>query len=233
MANAPKAPPKKAPPADDDRDRGPAPGAPQEGGQGQKKFNPLLIAIVLGAMIVGGAGAFVAMKALSGPSSPPAAQEAVSGAESEDAAPPEGGQPAEDGEPITAPSKTGRTGPASGGSHAAPAEGGAEGAPAAAAGPAIVKLEPFTTNLNSAGGRAFIKLSISLEVDGQAQADIVNSKMDDIRDAVIVMLMGVSADDISTPDGVVRLKNQLLRRINAILPEQLVRKINITDIAVQ
>jgi flagellar FliL protein len=225
MAKSEKAP--KTPPPD--------PGRPQEGPPAPapppKKGNLKLILLIVVAMAVGGAGAFLAMKVIGGKKAPPAdSAEAAQGEGGDEGAPAAAGHGSSDEEPIVAPSKSGRGGAPAGG-HGAPAEGG-EGAPAYE-GPVIVKLDPFTTNLNPSGGRAFIKLTLSFEVDGQAQADQVNGRMDDIRDAVIMYLMGVSVDDISDPGGVARLKERILSRVNAIFPDRPVRKINITDIAIQ
>jgi flagellar FliL protein len=194
----------------------------------------MLIALIVGAMVVGGGGAFVAMKVLGGKSSAPTASVA---SDSESAEAPEASShataPSDDEEPIVAPSKSGGGASSGGGHGAAASEGGGEGGAAVAAGPVTVKLDPFTTNLNSAGGRAFIKLTMSFEMDGQEGADQVTAKMDSIRDVIIGLLMGISADDISTPDGIIRLKTQIQSRVNAQLPDYKVRKVNITDIAIQ
>jgi flagellar basal body-associated protein FliL len=187
-------------------------------------------------MIAGGAGAFLVMKALSGPSdSAPRASEAPEGGgeASLGEASPHGSAPSGEEEPIKAPSKSGGSSAASGGGHGGGGEAAAGAEGAAPAGPVTVKLDPFQTNLNSSGGRAYIKLTMSFEVDGQEGADQLTAQMDSVRDVIITFLMSVSADDISTPDGMVRLKSQIQSRVNNILTDHKVRKVNITDIAVQ
>ncbi|MDR2405019.1 MAG: flagellar basal body-associated FliL family protein [Deltaproteobacteria bacterium] len=230
MANKEKAP--KKPPQEEARNDPPPASPPADT---QKKGNLILVFLIVGAMVVGGIGAFLAMKLFSGPKT---GQGETSAEQSQEAhaTPPElESRPAAE-EPIVAPTKA-KSGspPAASGGHGAPAaEGGAEGGEAAAAeGPTVVKLDPFTTNLNSSGGRAFIKLTMSFEMDNPEGVNQVNSKMDDIRDTIIVLLMGVSADDISTPDGILRLKTQIQSRVNNQLPDYKVRKVNITDIAIQ
>jgi flagellar FliL protein len=191
-----------------------------------------LVLIIVGAMVVGGIGAFLAMKLLSGPSSPPAeAAETEEAKPAQELPPPLPGESGE--EAIVAPSKSGRGGTAPSAGHGGAPEGAAGQEAAPPEGPSVVKLDPFTTNLNSSGGRAFIKLTMSFEMDSAEGVNQVNAKMDDIRDTIITLLMGVSADDISTPDGILRLKTQIQSRVNNLLTDYKIRKVNITDIAIQ
>jgi flagellar FliL protein len=226
MANKEKAP-KKAP-AEEPKGDSSSSQAPSEV---QKKGNLILILLIVGAMVVGGIGAFLAMKLLSAKSPE---TETVSTEESAPPLEPSSSPSAEGNDPIVAPSKSGRGGGAApSGGHSSSAEGGATAEGAVPEGPAVVKLDPFTTNLNASGGRAFIKLTMSFEMDSQEGVNQVTGKMDDIRDTIITLLMGVSADDISTPDGILRLKTQIQSRVNNLLPDYKVRKVNITDIAIQ
>ncbi|MDR2198322.1 MAG: flagellar basal body-associated FliL family protein [Deltaproteobacteria bacterium] len=233
MANADKTPKKQAQqPQEDPRAQAPPSGAqaPPPGKSGKL----VLIVLVLGAMVVGGAGAFMVLKFMGGGGDKTQSAEEAPPPETDaaahSAAPP---APTEDEEPITAPSKSGRSGGGAAAESGHGAGGAGEGQGAEVTGPVTVKLDPFTTNLNSSGGRAFIKLTMSFEVDGSAGADQLTAKMDDVRDAIITLLMSVSADDISTPDGILRLKTQIQSRVNNLLPDYKVRKVNITDIAIQ
>ncbi len=212
------------------KEKGPAP-AEEPKGEGQaaeaaapKKGLPLkLILIVVLAMVVGGVGAFAAMKFLGGSTPPPAA-------ESEAAAPPPA--PAADsggGEaPIKAPERKG-------GGETTGGHGGAEGEAAApeAAGPLNIEFKPFIVNLNDSGGKRFLKLTMSVEAEGQALADEINAKMPQFRDIILLLLSSMSYDDISTLDGKMRLRQQMLNRLNTQLSAGKVKNIYFSEFVVQ
>ncbi|MDR1488116.1 MAG: flagellar basal body-associated FliL family protein, partial [Deltaproteobacteria bacterium] len=149
-----------------------------KGGGGKLK----LIVMFLAAMIVGGGLTFGALRFFF--SSPPAAEAPLEAQTQQEAPAPSTLEEAQDGSPITAPSKTSSS--SSGSSHAS-SEGGAEG-DAAAEGPVTVELKPFTTNLNEPSGRRVVKLTIGLEVENQIAANEVNRQMSSIRDKILMLL---------------------------------------------
>ncbi|MDR1109663.1 MAG: flagellar basal body-associated FliL family protein [Deltaproteobacteria bacterium] len=195
--------------------------APARGG-GKLK----LIVIVVAAMVIGGAGAFAAMRFLSGPKDGThQAQEGDEFSQTVAQAPPE----AEGEEPIVAPTKGEAPG---GGGHGAPA---AEGeAAAAVAGPQTVDLKPFTTNLNDSSGRRFLKVSLSMDVDDQAAADELNRRMSDITDKILMLLSSQSMESISTVEGKERLRSQILREANAFMPNRNeIKKVKYSEFIIQ
>ncbi|MDR0354759.1 MAG: flagellar basal body-associated FliL family protein [Deltaproteobacteria bacterium] len=197
-----------------------APAPPAKGG-GKLK----LVLIVVGAMVLGGVGAFAAMRFLS----PPAVQ---TSADSGDAFLNE--TPVDDSdseEPIVAPVKG--EAPAAGGGHGA-ASGAAGEETAALEGPQTVDLRPFSTNLNESSGRSrYLKVSISMEVDGQAGVDELNRKMPDIQDKILMLLSSLSSQDVATVEGKERLRSQILRIANTYMTENKVSKVKYSEFIIQ
>jgi flagellar FliL protein len=215
----PKEAKKTAPPPDEPK----AAPAAEAGGKPAKSGKLKLIIIVVGAMIVGGAGAFFGTRLL-GPKAPAQVETGGGGddfshtIESVDEEP-----------PIEAPSKSRPE--ASGGGHGAPA--GEEGAAPVQIGPITVDLKPFTTNLNDPSGRRFLKVTIGMEVDDQAGADELQRMLPDIQDSVLILLSSQSVDDIGTVDGKERLRSQILSRTNSFMKEHKVRKIKYSEFIIQ
>jgi flagellar FliL protein len=134
-------------------------------------------------------------------------------------------------EPIVAPSKGGPA--AEGGGHASGAAGAGTEAAAAAMGPIVVKLDPFTTNLNDSSGRRYLKLTLSLEVDDQDAANELTSVMDIVKNDILMLLSSQSADDISSMDGKIRLQNQILNRANNVMKNHKVRRVLYSEFVIQ
>ncbi|UQZ89992.1 flagellar basal body protein FliL [Deltaproteobacteria bacterium Smac51] len=198
-----------------------------EGGEGapKKKGGKLkLIIIVVLAMAIGGGGAFAAMMFLGGSKAPETA--AVEGG---DTAPPPPAPGDDTAAPIEDPKKGGAEA-ASGG--AAVGEGG-EGEGVEALGPQNIEFKPFIVNLNDGAGRRFLKLTMSIEAENPDLANEINLKMPQFRDTILLLLSSLSFDDIATLDGKMRLRNQMLNRINTQLTSGKIRNIYFSEFVVQ
>lgn len=178
-------------------------GGAAEAPEAPKKGKLKLILIVVLAMVLGAGGAFAALMLLGGKGG----EEAV---KVEEAAPAEAS--AEEG--------------------AAPAEGEAT-AEGEVVGPQNIEFKPFIVNLSDGSGKRYLKMSMSVEVDSEALGQEINNKMPMFRDTILLLLSSLSYDDISTLDGKMRLRNQILNRINTQLSSGKIKNIYFSEFVVQ
>jgi flagellar FliL protein len=94
-------------------------------------------------------------------------------------------------------------------------------------------LQPFIVNLADPGGRRYLKVSIQLAFDESSLADEIKRRMAEFQDAIIVLLRSKRYEDIATPSGMIKLRNQLIQTINKRLPGPKVYTIHFTDFVVQ
>lgn len=152
--------------------------------------------------------------------------------------------PAEPGEEAAAPAQTG--------APAAP-----QAAPAAPAAPApqaaapmdmgmdmgasstevgtIFPLPPFIVNLADPMGITYLKINLSVEFDPKnkkIQGEI-EQKLPKIQDLIITILSSKALEEISTAQGKVNLRNELLRRINALMTQGRLYNVYITEFVIQ
>src|SRR5690606_8356577 len=81
-----------------------------------------------------------------------------------------------------------------------------------------VDLPDILVNLKSTDrNSSFLKLSIALEVSGEAQADAIRKQMPRIADSFQVYLRELRIDDLSGSAGMFRLKEELLRQVNTTI----------------
>lgn len=162
-----------------------------------------LILIVVAAVVIGAGGAVAALTFLGGSGGAPEESAAVEESVVEEST-------------------------ADGAGH-----GGGEAAEAEPAGPQNIEFKPFIVNLNDAGGKRYLKLTMSVDVDTEALGQEINSKMPMFRDTILLLLSSLSYDDIATTDGKMRLRNQMLNRINTQLTSGKIRNIYFAEFVVQ
>jgi flagellar FliL protein len=78
-------------------------------------------------------------------------------------------------------------------------------------------LDPFVLNLAEPG--RFLKVTMQIEIADAALQPAVETRIPQLRDAVITLVSSKSADSVSTPDGKFQLKDDLLLRANQAMGE--------------
>jgi flagellar FliL protein len=97
----------------------------------------------------------------------------------------------------------------------------------------ICKMEPFIVNLIGRDGKRYLKTTIEFEVEGRDMKNAFTRHTPQLRDAILLLLTSKSFEDISMPEGKLRLKNELIARINQILPSAGIRTLYFTEFVVQ
>jgi flagellar FliL protein len=83
--------------------------------------------------------------------------------------------------------------------------------------PVFVKLDTFTVKLQSEGQEAYLQTVPELRVLDVKVDEQVKAYMPEIRHKVLLILAGKTASDLSTPQGVQQLANEIRVTINGIL----------------
>lgn len=97
----------------------------------------------------------------------------------------------------------------------------------------VFALDPFLVNLSDPKGKRYLKVTVSLELpspEAKAKAEKMVPKM---RDMVIMMLTSLSFEEVMTPEGKIRIREELYERFNLILRPERVTGIFFTDFVVQ
>jgi len=97
----------------------------------------------------------------------------------------------------------------------------------------MLALDPFVVNLSDPQGRRYLKLEITLELGPHTTADMVKPYMPKMRDMVIMLLTSLTFDEVMTPEGKIRIRDELFARFNLILRPNRIKNIYFTNFVVQ
>ena len=96
-------------------------------------------------------------------------------------------------------------------------------------------LDSFIVNLvdKTGTGKRYLKIGIILEICHQDKSIVLEKYKPQIRDTILLLLSSKSFRDISTMEGKLELKREILTRINQFLDDGIVSRIYFTEFVVQ
>ncbi len=98
----------------------------------------------------------------------------------------------------------------------------------------FVDLPDLLLNLNVTGKRLrFLKVVTSLEVASEEMAEIVRQMTPRILDNLHLYFRSVAPEELAGPDGVYRIKEDLLVRVNDTIQPAMVRDVLVKEMLVQ
>jgi flagellar FliL protein len=96
----------------------------------------------------------------------------------------------------------------------------------------ILHLESFTVNLADTDQRGFLRIGMDLGL-GQPTKAGHDPQVAPIRDAIISVLSSQTSQDLLTPAGKKQMKAEILKEVQARVPELQVQEIYFTEFLVQ
>ncbi|MGZ8364829.1 MAG: flagellar basal body-associated FliL family protein [Nitrospira sp.] len=103
-----------------------------------------------------------------------------------------------------------------------------------AASPGVMfDLDPFIVNLADTPDVRYLKLTLKLDVDGEAVSTELSTRIPQIRDAVLVLLSSKDVSAVRTTQGKFQLRDEITQRINGLLKKPGVRSAYFTEFVVQ
>ncbi len=96
-----------------------------------------------------------------------------------------------------------------------------------------MSLEPFLINLADQDVRRYLKLKLELEVPSEKVAKELEKSLPRIRDACILLLSNKTYHDLSSTDGKMKLKQEILQRLAEVPAGQKVSNLYFTEFVAQ
>ncbi len=91
----------------------------------------------------------------------------------------------------------------------------------------------FIVNLQDKDADRYLKITIVLDVqDEQIKAEL-EKRLPQVKDAITTLLFTKTSSELRTAEGIEELKEEILKRVNAILPIGGVKNVYFTDFVIQ
>ncbi|NCO02165.1 MAG: flagellar basal body-associated protein FliL [Epsilonproteobacteria bacterium] len=97
----------------------------------------------------------------------------------------------------------------------------------------LYPLDTFTVNLKSDAGRRYLKVTMSLELEGAELSLELDNKSPVIRDRVIRILTSKTLEEISSKKGKQKISDQIIDTLNAMIKDGQIRGIYFTEFVIQ
>jgi flagellar FliL protein len=97
----------------------------------------------------------------------------------------------------------------------------------------LYPLDTFTVNLKSDSGRRYLKVTMSLELEGEELSLELDAKSAVLRDRIIRILTSKSLEEISSKKGKQKLSEQIKEVLNAMLTDGSIKGIYFTEFVIQ
>ncbi len=91
----------------------------------------------------------------------------------------------------------------------------------------------FIVNLIDKDADRYLKVSLVLEIQDETIKQEVEKRLPKIKDAITTLLFIKSSKELKSPEGIELLKEEIIKRINAILPIGGVKNVYFTDFVIQ
>lgn len=92
-----------------------------------------------------------------------------------------------------------------------------------------VPLDYFLVNLAEDQGQKLFKVQMEFDVDSVDVQDEINKRMPQVRDIIIILLSSKTYNQISTPKGKERLKEEIRDTVNSFLTKGKINKVLFTQ----
>ena len=97
----------------------------------------------------------------------------------------------------------------------------------------LYPLDTFTVNLKSDSGRRYLKVALSLELDGKELSNELDAKSPVLRDRIIRILSSKTLEEISSRKGKQKVSDQIMDTINSMLTDGRIKGIYFTEFVIQ
>lgn len=97
----------------------------------------------------------------------------------------------------------------------------------------IYALDPFIVNLSDTPEIRYLKITIKLELENEEQSKEIDSRLAQIRDALLILLSSKEYEGIRNIEGKFKLREEIVERANNIMKKGKVKTAYFTEFVVQ
>jgi flagellar FliL protein len=97
----------------------------------------------------------------------------------------------------------------------------------------LYSLDTMIVNLADRGGKRYLRVTMALELSDPEAMATIESRLPQVRDAILMILPTKKYDDVSTTEGKIALRKQIMETINSLMTRGQVNNLYFTEFVVQ
>jgi flagellar FliL protein len=97
----------------------------------------------------------------------------------------------------------------------------------------IYPLTTFIVNLADKGGSRYLRITMDLELGNAELESELNKRLPQIRDGILMILPSKRFEDISTVEGKIALRDEIMEKLNGLLAQGKITNIYFKEFVVQ
>lgn len=97
----------------------------------------------------------------------------------------------------------------------------------------LYKMDTLIVNLADQGGKRYLRVTMELELSSTEVQEEIEKRMPQLRDAILMILPTKKYVDISTTQGKIALRDEILNKMNSYLKRGSIATIYFTEFVVQ
>lgn len=97
----------------------------------------------------------------------------------------------------------------------------------------LYSLDTMIVNLADHGGKRYLRVTMALELSDPEAATTIESRLPQVRDAILMILPTKTYDEVSTTEGKIALRGEVMEKINSLMTKGRVNNIYFTEFVVQ
>ena len=97
----------------------------------------------------------------------------------------------------------------------------------------LYSLDTMIVNLADHGGKRYLRVTMALELSDPDALTTIESRLPQVRDAILMILPTKNYADVSTTDGKIALRSEVMEKINSLMTKGQVNNIYFTEFVVQ
>jgi flagellar FliL protein len=97
----------------------------------------------------------------------------------------------------------------------------------------LFNLDTMIVNLAGHGGKRYLRVTMALEIDDPEAVTAFENRLPQVRDAILMILPTKKYEDVSSTEGKIALRTEIMEKINSLMTKGQVKNIYFTEFVVQ
>ena len=97
----------------------------------------------------------------------------------------------------------------------------------------LFSLDTFIVNLADQNSKRYLRVTMDLELTNELATEEIQRRLPQVRDSILMILPSKRFQEITTTEGKIDLRDEIMTKLNSVLPSQSITNLYFTEFVVQ